>query len=66
MISIIQTTYIKNNIPISELHFFNGDLTNIDFNTDHRFIPINNRFESTLLGTVNVLSFPVTYPINYN
>ena len=45
------------------LYFWEADISTIDFNSNWRFCPANNRISSKYLGTISDISFPVIFPI---
>lgn len=52
-----------------ELHFYQGDWSNIDLSTDNRFCAVDGkRRKSILLGTVALKDsdFPIQYPLLLN
>lgn len=64
MVSIVLSEIKTNDCWKKELNFYDVDLSNVDFTTDWRFrIVEGKRKLSTLLGTIEKLSFPVSYPI---
>jgi hypothetical protein len=67
MISIVLVEHLKENIWVKEFNFYHIDLSSIDFSTDYRFKIVDEKRKlSLLLGTINELKFPVTYPIVLN
>lgn len=51
--------YTKKGEWVTELNFYEGDLTNVDTSTDWRFCRVEGkRHENKILGTVSSLKFP--------
>lgn len=61
--SVFESCKIKDNVWITELNFYYGDLSNINLETDLRFKEVKNkRKQAKFLGTCKT-TFPIKYQL---